>query len=50
MEKPINYSVTAPYSVTGIVNQILGLDHKTDSKTEDREEYRNKPKKRRDDE
>ena len=50
MEKPLNYSFKAPYSVVGIVNQILGLDHKTDSREEDKQEYRNKPKKRRDDE
>lgn len=48
MEKPINYSYRAPYSVTGIVNQILGLDHKTDSREEDKQEYRNKPKEERD--
>ncbi|MEE8185614.1 MAG: hypothetical protein V3T96_04355 [Thermodesulfobacteriota bacterium] len=50
MEKPLNYSFTRPYSVTGIVNQALGLDHKADSREEDKQEYRNKPKKERDDE
>ncbi len=46
----LNYSFKAPYSVTGIVNQILGLDHKTDTREEDKQEARQKPKKRRDDE
>jgi hypothetical protein len=49
MEKPLNYSFTTPYSVTGIVNQILGLDHKTDSREEEKQEARQKPKKKRDD-
>ena len=49
-KKDIKYDFSRPYSVTGIVNQILGLDHKTDSCEEDKQEYRNKPKKRRDDE
>ncbi|MCK5602087.1 hypothetical protein KAR91_09465 [Candidatus Pacearchaeota archaeon] len=48
MEKPINYSYKAPYSVTGIVNQILGLDHKTDAREENKQEYRNHRKKERD--
>ena len=48
MEKPINYSFTAPYSVVGIVNQILGLDHKTDNREEDKQEGRQKQKKERD--
>lgn len=48
--KDIPYSFKAPYSVTGIVNQILGLDHKTDTRDEDKQEARQKPKKRRDDE
>ncbi len=46
--KDIPYSFTAPYSVVGIVNQILGLDHKTDTREEDRQESRQKPKKERD--
>jgi hypothetical protein len=49
-QKPLNYSFTNPFSVHGIVSQALGLDHKTDTKEEDEQEYRNHEKKRRDDE
>lgn len=45
-KKDIKYSFTRPYSVTGLVNQILGLDHKTGSQEEDEQEYRDHEKRR----
>lgn len=48
-DRPINYDFKNPLKTFNLAFDLFFADHLTDSREEDKEEYRNKPKKRRDD-